>query len=615
MAFDGLLLSALTAELDKELSGGRIDKIQQFSPDDIVLVIRAERTNKRLLLSANKSYPRVHLTTQFVAQSPANAPMFCMLLRKYLEGGRIARVAQFKRERILFIDIETYDELGERAVRRLVIEIMGRHSNIMLLDQPDGVIVDATSHLSKAANRHREVLPGRPYQYPPHIDKADPVYETEKGFLSRRMRNPEAPLQQFLTDHYQGISPFFGKEVVYYRNLLSHADPLAEWRIFADLLQAALDAKQPVIVRDSLMHMLAFYVFIPRHITGETLLCNSVSACLDQFYSTRAMTDIARAKTANYLRLVRQERDKAIARIDKFSALLAATDDAESWRIAGELLTAYLHDVPRGATAVTLANFYDGEAPLTILLDPAKSPLDNANAYFKRYAKYKKGLAVTAEQLAQAKEDALYLESVQHELTHCKVEDLKVIEEELREAGFLPPDKTPSKKKDSGPGKPGKRGGAKAPTRPTVAHEKVSFAVYLAQDGTPIWVGRNNRENDLLTFKTAKKSDLWLHVKNAPGSHVILPVAEPAEETIYEAALLAGHFSQLRDSSKVEVDIVPVRQLWRPNRARPGFTLFEGQQTIVVSMDKERISHLLASLGTTQKRPSEPVREQREATQ
>ncbi|MCY0877242.1 MAG: NFACT RNA binding domain-containing protein [Firmicutes bacterium] len=609
MAYDGLLLSGLTNELDKELAGGRIDKIQQYSNDDVVLIIRADRANKRLLLSSNKSYPRMHLTTQFVAQSPANPPMFCMLLRKHLEGGRVQRVSQFKRERIVFIDIETYDELGERAVRRLVIEVMGRHSNILLLDRPDGTIIDATTHMSKAANRHREVLPGRPYEYPPHISKADPLYETEKGFLEKRTVDPHTPIHKFLAEHYMGISPFFGKEVLYHRDLLTHVDALGEWRIFADLLQAALDHQQPVILRDKLGHMFAFYVFVPRHVTGELLLCESVNECVDQFYSARAMSDIARAKTANYLRLVRQERDKAVARAQKFSDLLAAGNDAEAWRVAGELLTAYLHEVPRGASTVTLANFYDGEQPLTIELDPAKTPLDNANAYFKRYAKYKKGLAITAEQLSLASEDARYLESVLHELEHCRVDEIPAIEAELREAGFLPTEKV-KPRKESGPGKPGKRGGSKAPDKTGPTREKPTFPVYCATDDTPIWVGRNNRENDLITFKTAKKSDLWLHVKNAPGSHVILPVANPTAAAIYDAALLAAHFSQLRDSSKVEVDVVPVRQLWRPNRARPGFTLFEGQETIVVTMDKTRIEALLTTLGKSPRRLMDTAQEE-----
>jgi len=598
MAYDGLVLTALAAELQTELVGARIDKVQQFTADDIQLVVRANRINRRLLLSANKSFPRVHLTTRFAAQTPAQAPLFCMLLRKHIEGGRITQIVQYMRERILFIDIETYDELGDKAVRRIVVEIMGRHSNIILLDRPDGTIIDATTHLTQSTNRFREVLPGRPYHYPPHIEKLDPYYETEKGFLQKREAEPHTAIHKFLSERYQGISPLFGKEVAYYANQLSSSDAQSQWRIFADLLEQAHTARNPVILRDTQGRMTAFYLFVPRHVSGEVILMPSLNECVDQFYSTRALGDLARAKSANYLRLVRTEYDKARSRTDKFQTLLAASEDAEAWRVAGELLTAYLHEVPRGAKTVTLANFYDDERLLAIELDPAKSPLDNANAYFRKYNKYKRGLVVTAEQLALAQEDTAYLESVLHELEHCRLEDIPAIEAELREAGFLAPEKSArtakvkagSNHRSQKSKGNGQKGGAKGQS----TRDKPAHATFAASDGTPIWVGRNNRENDHMTFKTAHKSDMWLHVKDAPGSHVIIPVAEPSADALYEAALLAAHFSRQRDSSKVEVDFAPVKQLWRPNRARPGFTLFSGQQTVLVTMADARLNRLLA---------------------
>jgi len=602
VAFDGLVLTAVARELNETLGGGRIEKVQQFTDDDVVLVIRANRVNLRLLVSANRSWPRVHLTTQFAAQAPAQAPLFCMLLRKHIEGGRIAVIHQFKRERILFIDVDTYDELGGRVIRRLVVEIMGRHSNILLLDRPDGVIIDAATHLTHAANRHRVVMPGAPYCYPPHVDKIDPLYETEKRFLQRRVLEASVPIRNWLGEHYLGISPFFGREVQTLVDRLQAPGPQAEWRIVADLLQDARDVRQPMILEDAQGHMQAFYLFVPVHLSGKIRRMSSMNECIDTFYTARALSDMARAKTANYLRLIRTEREKAQHRIEKFTALLEAGQEAEQWRVAGELLTAYLQEVPRGADAVTLPNFYADETPLAIALDPARSPLDNANAYFRRYGKYKKGLAVTAEQLALAREDAAYLDSVIHELEQCRLEDVTAIESELREAGYLAAQKSlPAKTRKNQPS------GGKRTAKGAKPKDKPSYLALFTSDGTPVWVGRNNRENDALTFKLAKKADTWLHVKDAPGSHVILPVADPTPEALYDAALLAAYYSSQRESTKVEVDVVPVRQLWRPNRARPGFALFEGQQTLVVTMDSTHVTNLITapSIASSERAPSE----------
>ncbi|MHB1627143.1 MAG: Rqc2 family fibronectin-binding protein [Bacilli bacterium] len=587
MAFDGLVLAAMARELSAALAGGRVDKIQQPTDDDIIMTIRANRINHRLVLSANKTYPRAHLGHSPALPGPPVAPMFCMLLRKHLEGGRIAAVTQWKRERILFVDVDARDELGDRALRRLVLEIMGRHSNLLLLDRPDGTILEATSHTPRSINRHREVLPGRPYVYPPAQDKTDPFAETAKGFAARRAQYPDSPVQQFVVDHYLGVSPFFGKEIAAELRLETAGDSPAtgataalEWIVFADMLQRAKEATWPTIVQDGGQQPKAFYLFAPVHVSGRLATFPSVSACVDTFFRERALADIARSKTSGYTHLIRNELERTRQKADKFAALLDAEANAETWRVMGELLTAYPHEVKKGQTRVVLPNFYDQETPLSIDLDPARTALENANSYFKRYNKYKRGRDKTLEQLGAARADILYLESVLHELESCALADLPQIETELRDAGYLK--RAPDARSQRG----------KKP-------EPVRHAIFRAQDGTPIFVGRNNRENDQLTLRVARKTDLWLHVKDAPGSHVIIASPDPTQDTIFDAAMLAAYFSKLRDSAKAAVDVVPVKQIWQPNSARPGFVLFEGQQTLMVRLDAERIRSLLGTAQET----------------
>jgi len=581
LAYDGLVMSALAGELDAALRGGRIDKIVQPSHEDVLIHIRNDHLNYRLLLSANKSYPRAYLTTRFRAPAVAVPPLFCLLLRKHLEGGRIGSISQHGRERILFIDVESRDELGAKVTRRLVAELMGKHSNIVLLDQPDGQIIDAIAHVGHAINRHRELLPGRAYVYPPAQNKVDPFKETHKAFAARRGADKDAPLASFAVREYAGVSPFFGRELAARAHELGD-HPDAEWIAFAELVQQAKDAPEPVTVTDATGHVSAFYMFNPLHLPGQRALYPSLNDCADAFYADRAVADIARSRVGAWLRTARSQREKALAKAEKMQAVLAAGDDAAAWKVAGDLLCAYSAQVPHGANEVTLPNFYDDERPLKIALDPALSALENAQRYYKRFSKYNRGLQMTQTQLEAALQDAQYLDSVIHELETCRLEELPTVEAELREAGVIRP------LRQAG-GRPGR------PRKPVVAPERLPLSCFIATDGTPILVGRNNKENDWLTFRFARKTDIWLHAKGVPGSHVLLQGPEHAPETVEEAALLAAHFSRLRDGTKAEVDVVPVRNIWRPAGAKPGFALFSGQRTLAVGLAADRVERLLAT--------------------
>lgn len=568
MAYDGLVLSAVTNEMSALLTGARIDKVQQPTDHDIVLTVRNGRTTYKLLLCANKSYPRAHITTRFTTPNPATAPMFCMLMRKHLEGTRIERISQFSRERILFIDVEGRDELGEPAMRRLVLEIMGKHSNLLLLNAADGIIIDAISHVTSRINRFREILPGRQYVYPPMQDKIDPFLETREGFLQKRAIHKDTLIEKFLVQNYLGVSPFFGKEMAY---RLQGND---EWSVFSQLLLWCQQSQHPAVMIDQAGKISAFYLFEALHTGLEAKIAMSVNECIDLYYTERALHDIAHAKAGAYLRLIRTERDKSALKIDKFEQLLAASNDAEQWRISGELLTAYLYIPQKGQSEVNLPNFYDEETPLRITLNPALTPLENANAYFKRYAKYKKGIGITQEQLSLAKEELIYLDSVLHELETCQVEDIPTIEAELRLTGYLRKEVVIKKKK-------------------TVTEKKFTPTRYVSSDDISIMVGKNNQENDLISLKLARKTDTWLHVKDAPGSHVVIEHPNPPESTLIEAGMLAAYFSRQRDSSKIAVDYVPIKNLWKPHKARPGFVLFTGQQTMLVMIFKDKLDTLL----------------------
>ncbi len=597
MAFDGLVLDAVMNELKQTLIGGRIDRVTQPSPHDIVLQIRVERTNHRLLLSANRSYPRMHMTTRFQVPSPALPPLFCTMMRKHLEGGKIIAFSQVGRERIAHIDVEIRDELGKKVTRRVVLEIMGKHSNLILLEQPDGAILDAISHLSHAVNRYREVLPGRPYVSPPAQNKVDPLKETRKGYLARREHTIET-FPKHLVATYEGISPFFAKEAAFTPAVDEKSPTIdekpptidekpptidEEWLRFADTLQKTVDPV-PTIVRGGRDRADSFYLFPIQHLEGERVSYSSVNDCLDAYYAERSMSDIARSKATHLLRLAKQERTRAVARIATFEDVLSRSHEADFWRIAGELLTAYPHAVKKGVQEVTLPNFYQDEEPTTITLDPARSSLDNANAYFKRYQRYKKGIDITREQLAQARDEVIYLDSVLHELAVCTVQEIPSIEMELREAGYLrmPTSNKPQKMKPQ-----------KGKTNKKQEKPQLVPAVYLASDGTPIWVGRNNRENDMMTHRLARKTDIWLHVKNAPGSHVILHDAEPSEQALFEAAVLAAHFSSLRSALRADVDWLQVKHLRKPNKSRPGFVVFEGQTTLAIRYTQEQVEEVL----------------------
>lgn len=586
MAFDGIVLRAVAHELMRTIAGGRVDKIYQPLPRDLLFTIRNRGRNYRLLLSANPSYPRVCLSERYKGQNPVEPPMFCMLLRKHLEGGRVTGIRQVDNERILLLDVENRNELGDISERRLVIEIMGRHSNIILIDPETHRILDGIVHVNFGTSRHREVLPGRPYIAPPEQGKISPFAETEAGFLAKRQADG-SPFDKFVVNAYSGISPLIGRELAYRVGLAesgSHPEdgqpldnaaiPAREWLIFKEFMEPLRSHRySPTLVVDKSGRPKAFSAVRLTHVAGDAQEWESVSACIEQFFWEKSWRDMLRQKAGDIERVLVAELEKDRNKLEKFRQALTEAAEADRYRVWGELLTASLYQLEKGQTAARVPNFYEEGMPETeIPLDPTLSPRENAQAYFKKYNKAKKSVPVLEGQIRQTTEQIAYLESVLHLISTADLADLEEIREELEQEGIL-----------KAAGKPGGQKKKQAASQP----ER-----FRSSDGIDILVGKNNKQNDYLTMKLAHSADTWLHTKDIPGSHVVIRAKDVPETTLREAAMLAAYFSKARESSQVPVDYTLIKHVWKPNGAKPGMVLYEGQKTLYVTPDPALVDRL-----------------------
>ncbi|MFO7173103.1 MAG: NFACT RNA binding domain-containing protein [Bacillota bacterium] len=608
MGFDATVLAAVVDELDRHLRGGRIHKVYQPTPWELHLLVYAGREHLRLLLSCHPQGARLHLT-QVVRPNPPHPPTFCMLLRKHLEGGRILAVRQVGRERIAHVEVGALDELGNPATYTLVAEVMGKHSNLVLL-APSGRIIDAARRATEEQNRYREVLPGLPYVPPPPTGKLDPAAVTgeELGqWLARAgVEAMGRPAWQFVLDAVDGLGPLVAREIAHRAGVGGLAGNLgpAELDRLARAcreLYALVDSRAfaPTLLLDEAGQPRDFAVVELRHWAGATLPVDSVSALLDRFYAAQEERQRTTALRAELRRVLAQELGRVRRKLQAQLEDLRRAEEAEPLRQKGELLMAYLWQVPRGADRVELPNFYDPEQrPVVIELDPALSPAENAQAYFRRYQKARSGLQAIREQVARSQAELQYLEQVEATLAAAaSLPELEEIRAELAAEGYL--SEGPAEEKGRGAGARGAAGGRRAgeglqgsgqPSRPLVVR---------SSDGLEIWVGRNNRQNETLTFKLAAPTDLWLHAKEIPGAHVILrlpPGVEPPETSLREAALLAAYFSKARLSANVPVDYTLRRHVRKPPGARPGMVLYDHHRTLHVTPDPEREPFLQQAL-------------------
>ena len=551
MSFDGFFLHHMVEELRRELVNGRIQKINQPFEQELVLQIRSNRQSHRLLLSAHPVFGRIQLT-QTTFENPAQPSTFIMVLRKYLQGALIESIEQVENDRIVEITVSNKNEIGDHIQATLIIEIMGKHSNILLVDKSSHKILEVIKHVGFSQNSYRTLLPGSTYIAPPSTEALNPfTIKDEKLFEILQTQETTAKNLQSL---FQGLGRDTANEL---ENILV-SDKLSTFRNFFS------QETKPYLTETS-------FSPVPfENQVGEPF--TSLSDLLDTYYKDKAERDRVKQQASELIRRVENELQKNRHKLKKQEKELLATDNAEEFRQKGELLTTFLHQVPNDQDQVILDNYYTNQ-PITIALDKALTPNQNAQRYFKRYQKLKEAVKYLTELIEETKATILYLESVETVLNQAGLEEIAEIREELIQTGFI-----------------------RRRQREKIQKRKKPEQ-YLASDGkTIIYVGRNNLQNEELTFKMARKEELWFHAKDIPGSHVVISGnLDPSDEVKTDAAELAAYFSQGRLSNLVQVDMIEVKKLNKPTGGKPGFVTYTGQKTLRVTPDPEKIASMKKS--------------------
>ena len=551
MSFDGFFLHHMVEELKRELVNGRIQKINQPFEQELVLQIRSNRQSHRLLLSAHPVFGRIQLT-QTTFENPAQPSTFIMVLRKYLQGALIESIEQVENDRIVEMTVSNKNEIGDHIQATLIIEIMGKHSNILLVDKSSHKILEVIKHVGFSQNSYRTLLPGSTYIAPPSTESLNPfTIKDEKLFEILQTQETTAKNLQSL---FQGL----GRDTANELERILVSEKLSTFRNFFN------QETKPCLTETS-------FSPVPfANQVGEPF--TSLSDLLDTYYKDKAERDRVKQQASELIRRVENELQKNRHKLQKQEKELLATDNAEEFRQKGELLTTFLHQVPNDQDQVILDNYYTNQ-PITIALDKALTPNQNAQRYFKRYQKLKEAVKYLTDLIEETKATILYLESVETVLNQAGLEEIAEIREELIQTGFI-----------------------RRRQREKIQKRKKPEQ-YLASDGkTIIYVGRNNLQNEELTFKMARKEELWFHAKDIPGSHVVISGnLDPSDEVKTDAAELAAYFSQGRLSNLVQVDMIEVKKLNKPTGGKPGFVTYTGQKTLRVTPDPEKIASMKKS--------------------
>ncbi|KRL45854.1 persistent RNA DNA binding protein [Companilactobacillus mindensis DSM 14500] len=542
---------AMVNELNQNLSGGRISKIQQPFANELILTVRSNRKNRQLLLSAHPSYARVQITDQPFA-NPAKPSTFVMSLRKYITSAIVQDFHQLNNDRVVSIDLSAKNELGDIHEYTLVTEIMARHSNIFLINKETGKIVDLIKRVSTENNSFRGLLPGDDYKLPPAQNKINP-FSTKDENLNNLSASE-------IRDKYEGIGLDTSAELVEFVKQGNSLD---------DFMARYNNDLHPNTAKSNDKHKLGFFPIAFKNTTTEVNSYGSLSELLDNYYVDKARLDRIEQQTKSITHRLDIILKKDKSKIKKLNKQLQHTDIMNKYNLYGELLTTYMSKIQHGSSSITLTNYYNNEE-VTIKLNPEYSPSLNAQSYYKKYRKLQNSIPHINEQLAITTNEVNYLESVLASLEYVDIEDVDGIVYELIESGYI------KKKRRNAPKKRKKKIGEN----------------FKTTTGVEITVGKNNLENDQLTMKLSQKNHYWFHVKDIPGSHVILKTSDPDEQSITEAATIAAYYSKARDSSKVPVDYVQIKNIRKPNGAKPGFVIFEGQKTILVDPDRKLVSDL-----------------------
>ncbi len=579
MAFDGITIANITKELKDKLNGGRIRKIAQPENDELILTIKSAEGNFRLLISASASLPLIYLTENN-KPSPLTAPNFCMLLRKHIENGRIVDISQPGLERIIRFDVEHLDELGDLRRKTLVVEIMGKHSNIIFCDENDRII-DSIKHVSLQMSSVREVLPGRTYFIPVTQEKADPLSLTLETF-TEFITNKSTKLAKAIYTSYTGISPVAANEVVFRSgldaemsgNALSEIEVLHLYKIFSYYIE---DIKAgnfaPQIVYDGKTPVEYAALPMTMYKDLESISHESISHILETYYAERNTVTRIRQRSVDLRKIVQTALERSRKKYDLQAKQLKDTEKRDTYRIYGELLTTYGYSAESGAKELEVLNYYTNEE-ITIPLDPQLNALENAKKYFDKYSKLKRTYEAVTALLEETGSEVEHLDSISTALDIAlSEEDLVEIKEELMEYGYI--------KKRHPDGK-----------KPKITSKPFH---YISSDGYHMYVGKNNFQNEDLTFKFATGNDWWFHAKGVPGSHVIVKtegVDDMPDATFEEAGRLAAYYSQSRGNEKVEIDYIQKKHIKKPKGGKPGFVVYYTNYSLIIDSDISKIKQL-----------------------
>lgn len=559
MAFDGLFTISMTTEL-QQIVTGRISKIHQPNAQEILMQVRAQGKNFKLLFSVHPSYSRIQITHETI-DNPSSPPMFCMVLRKHLEGGIITAVRQHETDRIIVLEILGKNEIGDEITREIHMEVMGRHSNLLLIDPSRNLILESIKHLSPSMNSYRTILPGQPYISPPSQNKLNPLVYSED------LKNVILSVQDSkeIVEQISGFSPLHAKELLHRMDGVS--DRLMIYKSFMDEFVKGGITKQIVEVNGKTYYSPNALT----HLDGDKFNEQTLGNLLDRVYFAKAERDRVKQQAGDLERWLQNELNKLKLKMKKLQKDFEQAERLDTFQLYGELLMANAYAIEKGLSEVELVNYYDEtQGTIVIPLDSRKTATQNAQSYYSRYTKAKTALLKIEQQFEITKEDIDYFELLLQQVMQASPTDIEEIREELMEQGLLKMRASKKKKK---------------PVKPTP--EK-----YIASDGTEISVGKNNKQNDYVTFKLAKKSDTWLHTKDIPGSHVVIHSDKPSEIALSEAANLAAYYSKARESSSVPVDYTVVKQVKKPNGSKPGFVIYFEQTTLFVTPDEEKIRQM-----------------------
>lgn len=588
MAFDGIMTNAVALELKQNLIGGKINKIYQPEKDELIIYIRNKGNNYKLLISSASNNPRIHLTYSS-KQNPSEPPMFCMLLRKHLIGGIILNIEQLDLDRIILIDISSLDELRNQSSKTLVVEIMGKHSNIIFLEQQNSRIIDSIKRVSFDISRVRQILPGNKYIFPPTQNKLNPLLTSKEEFLELIDNEKQAThIYKFFYFNYMGLSPLISKEICFNSNVdidrgvgtLSYDDIENLYECFFNIIKTIkLKAFSPIYVKGEKNEILAFYP-IDIQMFGEKnkVFLPTVSQVLDVVYDSKDTFDRVSQKSQSIKKSIQIKLDRAITKLAKQNNELIESKDREKYKIYADLISANIHNIKSGIKSISLPNFYNENMDeLIIPLDQRMSASQNAQRYYKRYSKLKTAETLLKTQINQTTQEIEYLENVLISIEHStKVEEIDEIRDELIKGFYIrdtSKDKLRRKRK-----------------------KKTIYAPYhyISQDGFDIYVGKNNLQNEYVTLKLAGKDDIWLHVQRMPGSHVIIKKEnkEIPLATLNEAAILAAYYSKAKNSSNVSVDYTEKKYVKKTPNSKPGMVIYNNFKTINITPTKENVDKI-----------------------